>query len=116
ARPAVPAGVRAAGPRVPVTDPAFRSVEREVDERVRGLLAVQGSRSVDWFHRELGKVLWDNCGMERSADSLKKALGEIPPLREEFHADARVLGENATFNQWLETPGPATHFPAFPPP
>ena len=47
-------------------------------------------------------MLWDNCGMERSADSLKKALGEIPPLRAEFHADVRVLGANETFNQSLE--------------
>jgi succinate dehydrogenase / fumarate reductase flavoprotein subunit len=100
-------------PPVPVTDPAFAEVEREVDERVRGLLAVQGSRSVDWFHRELGKVLWDDCGMERSADSLKKALGEIPPLREEFHADVRVLGENETFNQSLEKAGRVADFLEF---
>ena len=100
-------------PPVPVTDPAFADVEREVDERVRGLLAVQGSRSVDWFHRELGKVLWDDCGMERSADSLKKALGEIPPLREEFHADVRVLGENETFNQSLEKAGRVADFLEF---
>jgi succinate dehydrogenase / fumarate reductase flavoprotein subunit len=100
-------------PPVPVTDPAFAAAEREVDERVRGLLAVQGSRSVDWFHRELGKVLWDDCGMERSADSLKKALGEIPPLREEFHADVRVLGENETFNQSLEKAGRVADFLEF---
>jgi succinate dehydrogenase / fumarate reductase flavoprotein subunit len=100
-------------PPVPVSDPAFATVEREVDERVRGLLAVQGGRSVDWFHRELGKVLWDNCGMERSADSLKKALGEIPPLREEFHADVRVLGENETFNQSLEKAGRVADFLEF---
>ncbi len=89
-------------PPVPTSDPAFAAVEGEVEQRVRAMLAVNGSRSVDWFHRELGKVLWDNCGMERSADSLKKALGEIPPLRAEFHADVRVLGENETFNQSLE--------------
>jgi succinate dehydrogenase / fumarate reductase flavoprotein subunit len=100
-------------PPVPVTDPVFTTVEREVDERVRALLAVRGSRSVDWFHRELGKVLWDDCGMERSADSLKKALGEIPPLREEFHADVRVLGENETFNQSLEKAGRVADFLEF---
>ena len=100
-------------PPVPVTDPVFADVEREVDDRVRRLLAVQGSRSVDWFHRELGKVLWDDCGMERSADSLKKALGEIPPLREEFHADVRVLGENETFNQSLEKAGRVADFLEF---
>jgi succinate dehydrogenase / fumarate reductase, flavoprotein subunit len=100
-------------PPVPTSDPVFAAVEREVDERVRALLAVNGSRSVDWFHRELGKVLWDNCGMERSADSLKKALGEIPPLRAEFHADVRVLGENETFNQSLEKAGRVADFLEF---
>jgi succinate dehydrogenase / fumarate reductase flavoprotein subunit len=100
-------------PAVPTSDPVFAGVEREVDERVRTLLAVNGSRSVDWFHRELGKVLWDNCGMERSADSLKKALGEIPPLREEFHTDVRVLGENETFNQSLEKAGRVEDFLEF---
>jgi succinate dehydrogenase / fumarate reductase flavoprotein subunit len=100
-------------PPVPTSDPAFAAVEGEVEERVRALLAVNGSRSVDWFHRELGKVLWDNCGMERSADSLKKALGEIPPLRAEFHADVRVLGENETFNQSLEKAGRVADFLEF---
>jgi succinate dehydrogenase flavoprotein subunit len=100
-------------PPVPTSNPVFSGVEREVDDRVRGLLAVNGSRSVDWFHRELGKVLWDNCGMERSADSLKKALGEIPPLRAEFHADVRVLGENETFNQSLEKAGRVEDFLEF---
>ncbi|HLM17351.1 MAG TPA: succinate dehydrogenase (quinone) flavoprotein subunit, partial [Acidimicrobiia bacterium] len=100
-------------PPVPTSDPAFAAVESEVDERVRALLAVNGSRSVDWFHRELGKVLWDNCGMERSTDSLKKALGEIPPLRAEFHADVRVLGENESFNQSLEKAGRVADFLEF---
>ncbi|HYU38367.1 MAG TPA: fumarate reductase/succinate dehydrogenase flavoprotein subunit [Acidimicrobiia bacterium] len=100
-------------PPVPTNDPVFAQTEREVDERVRTLLAVNGSRSVDFFHRELGKVLWDNCGMERSADSLKKALGEIPPLREEFYADVRVLGENETLNQSLEKAGRVADFLEF---
>jgi len=90
---------------VPTDHEVFRAAEREVDERVRGLLAVNGKRSVDWFHRELGKIMWDNCGMERSTASLDKALGEIPALREEFHGDVRVLGEHETFNQSLEKAG-----------
>ncbi|MGQ0804658.1 MAG: fumarate reductase/succinate dehydrogenase flavoprotein subunit [Actinomycetota bacterium] len=90
---------------VPTDHEVFRATEREVDERVRGLLAVNGKRSVDWFHRELGKIMWDNCGMERSHASLDKALGEIPALREEFHRDVRVLGEHETFNQSLEKAG-----------
>ncbi|MGI8797139.1 MAG: fumarate reductase/succinate dehydrogenase flavoprotein subunit [Acidimicrobiia bacterium] len=90
---------------VPTDHEVFRAAEREVDERVRGLLAVNGKRSVDWFHRELGKIMWDNCGMERSTAGLDKALGEIPALREEFHRDVRVLGEHETFNQSLEKAG-----------
>jgi succinate dehydrogenase / fumarate reductase flavoprotein subunit len=100
-------------PLVPTSDPVFAHTEREVDERVQRLLAVNGSRSVDWFHRELGKILWDNCGMERSADSLKKALGEIPPLRDEFYADVRVLGEHETLNQSLEKAGRVADFLEF---
>jgi succinate dehydrogenase flavoprotein subunit len=84
-----------------------------VHEGVRRMLDVNGTRSVDWFHRELGKVLWDNCGMERSADSLKKALGEIPPLRDEFYADVRVLGQNETLNQSLEKAGRVADFLEF---
>jgi succinate dehydrogenase / fumarate reductase, flavoprotein subunit len=100
-------------PPVPTSDPVFIQTERDVDERVRAMLAVNGTRSVDWFHRELGKVLWDNCGMERSADSLEKALGEIPPLRDEFHADVRVLGDNETLNQSLEKAGRVADFLEF---
>ena len=100
-------------PPVPTSDPVFTQTERDVDERVRAMLAVNGTRSVDHFHRELGKILWDNCGMERSADSLEKALGEIPPLRDEFHADVRVLGDNETLNQSLEKAGRVADFLEF---
>jgi succinate dehydrogenase / fumarate reductase flavoprotein subunit len=55
---------------VPTDDPVFTDTEHEVSERVRSLLSVNGSRTVDWFHRELGKVLWENCGMERSTECL----------------------------------------------
>jgi len=100
-------------PVVPTDDPAFQEVERDVDDRVRGLLGVNGSRTVDWFHRELGKIMWDNCGMARTRESLEKALSEIPPLREEFHRDVRVLGENETLNQSLEKAGRVADFLEF---
>src|SRR5262249_40818476 len=105
-------------PPVPVADPVFASVEREVDERVRGLLAVEGNRAggrraVDGSRGEQGKVGGDTCGRERSADTRKRARGEIPPLREEFHADVRVLGENETFNQSLEKAGRVADFLEF---
>jgi succinate dehydrogenase / fumarate reductase, flavoprotein subunit len=77
---------------------------------VSNLLGVKGSRTVDWFHRELGKILWDYCGMGRNRSGLEKALSEIPALREEFHADVRVLGENESLNQSLEKAGRVSDF------
>ena len=98
---------------VPTDDPAFADVEREVEDRVRALLAVNGDRTVDWFHRELGKILWDNCGMERSAETLGKALAEIPSLREDFHRHVRVLGGEEELNQSLEKAGRVSDFLEF---
>jgi succinate dehydrogenase / fumarate reductase flavoprotein subunit len=94
-------------------EPAFRDAERAAHDQVAQLLGIKGSRSVDWFHRELGKVMWDNVGMERSAESLDKALGEIPALRDEFWADVKVLGENETMNQSLERAGRVADFLEF---
>jgi len=71
---------------------------------------VNGSRSVDYFHRELGKILWENCGMERSRETLEKALSEIPALRDEFHKDVRVLGDGESLNQSLEKAGRVDDF------
>ena len=98
---------------LPTDDPAFRSVEADVHDGVRKLLATKGSRSVNHFHRELGNILWDNCGMARSRESLEKAIAEIPALREEFHSDVRVLGENETLNQSLERAGRVSDFLEF---
>ncbi len=95
---------------VPTDDPAFTAAEAEVEERVRSLLAVNGRYTVDHFHRELGKIMWDNCGMARSEESLKKALSEIPSLREEFHRDVRVLGDDRSLNQSLEKAGRVSDF------
>ncbi|HEY7135544.1 MAG TPA: fumarate reductase/succinate dehydrogenase flavoprotein subunit [Acidimicrobiia bacterium] len=95
---------------VPTDDPVFKAAEREVADRTSELLAVKGTKSVDHFHRELGRILWDNCGMARSAESLKKALAEIPPLREEFHRDVRVLGDDHSYNQSLERAGRVSDF------
>ncbi len=98
---------------VPTDDPVFRDAEAGIVDQTQQFLATRGSRSVDWFHRELGKILWDNCGMARSRESLQKALGEIPALRDEFHADVRVLGEHETLNQSLEKAGRVSDFLEF---
>jgi succinate dehydrogenase / fumarate reductase flavoprotein subunit len=98
---------------VPTDHGVFVDAEAQVNERVGALLGVNGSRSVDYFHRELGKILWDNCGMERSRESLEKALSEIPALRDEFHKDVRVLGDDESLNQSLERAGRVADFLEF---
>jgi succinate dehydrogenase / fumarate reductase flavoprotein subunit len=99
------------GTSVPGTDhPAFAEAENAVRDRVKQWLSVKGTKPVDHFHRELGKIMWDNCGMARSQASLEKALSEIPALREEFQKDVRVLGENESLNQSLEKVGRVEDF------
>jgi succinate dehydrogenase / fumarate reductase, flavoprotein subunit len=99
------------GQRLPGTDhPAFKTAEAAVSNRVRRLLSIKGTRSVDRFHRELGAILWDHCGMTRSKAGLEKALSEIPALREEFFTDLRVLGDGETLNQSLEKAGRVEDF------
>jgi succinate dehydrogenase / fumarate reductase flavoprotein subunit len=90
---------------VPTDDPAFAAAEGDVADRVDRLLGTKGTRSVDWYHRELGKIMIEYCGMSRSRDGLTKALGEIPALRSEFRSDLRLLGDGESLNQSLERAG-----------
>jgi succinate dehydrogenase / fumarate reductase, flavoprotein subunit len=94
---------------VPVDDPVFTQAETSVGDVVARLLSVKGTRTVDHFHRELGKIMWDNCGMARNEAGLEKALSEIPALREEFWKDVRVLG-SGSLNQSLEKATRVTDF------
>jgi succinate dehydrogenase / fumarate reductase flavoprotein subunit len=96
------------GPFGPVTDTS--TVETEVRDRVSRLLAVDGDRSPDDFHRELGQLMWDHCGMERNETGLLKALERIPALREEFWRRVRVLGTGDSLNQSLEKAGRVADF------
>jgi succinate dehydrogenase / fumarate reductase flavoprotein subunit len=95
------------------THAAFADVEREAREKMDRLLAVNGSRTVDSFHIELGRIVWEHCGMSRSAEGLRTALEEIPKLREEFWADVRVPGSGDTLNQSLEKAGRVADFMEF---
>jgi len=97
-------------PVVPTDDPVFGEVESGVTARVDGYLGANGSRSVDWFHKELGKIMLDHCGMARNEAGLQKALSDIPALHEEYKADMRVLGSGESLNQSLERAGRVDDF------
>ena len=92
---------------------AFAEAEASARERTDALLAVQGSRTVDDFHRELGLTMWDHCGMARNAEGLQHAVEKIGELREAFWNDVRVLGGNEEFNQSLEKAGRVADFLEF---
>ena len=89
---------------------AFAEAEAEVAQRTQQLLQINGKRTVDSFHRELGKIIWDECGMARNEAGLRKALQRIPELREEFWQNVRVPGESGELNQELEKAGRVADF------
>ena len=90
--------------------PAVREVESQVSCFTKKLLDIKGTRSVDSYHRDLGKLMWDYCGMSRTAVGLKHALAQIPALREQFWRDVRVLGSGDELNQSLEKAGRVADF------
>lgn len=92
---------------------AFTQASAQVDDRVKKLLSIQGKRTVDHFHKELGKIMWDRCGMARNEAGLNDALKEIPALREEFWKDVKVLGSGQSLNQSLEKAGRVADFLEF---
>ncbi|AFR10711.1 MULTISPECIES: fumarate reductase/succinate dehydrogenase flavoprotein subunit [Nocardiopsis] len=94
----------AAGPfeKVDESHPEAAAAKEQVTSRIDKLLSINGSRTVDSFHKELGHIMWDYCGMERNEEGLRKAIGLIRELRAEFWRDVKVLGTNEEFNQALE--------------
>ena len=96
--------------KVSVDHPAFREAEAKVVDRLKKLLSIRGKRTVDTFHRALGKIMWDYCGMARTEESLKTALEKIPALRQEFWEDVCVLGDGGEVNQSLEKAGRVADF------
>ncbi len=97
-------------PDVDASHPAVVEAVEAVRARIDKLLSVDGSRTVDSFHRELGRLMWDYCGMERSEEGLRKALTRIRELKKEFWSDVRVLGMNEELNQALERAGRVADF------
>ena len=94
-------------------DADFKRVEAEVNERTSKLLSINGKRSADSFHRELGLLIWDKCGMARTKEGLTEALRKIPALREEFWSNLRVPGSGDQFNPQLELAGRVADFLEF---
>ena len=93
-----------------VDHPEFKAAEQGARARFQGYLDIKGTRSPDWFHRELGKIIWDYCGMERTEQGLEKALSELPALYDEFQKDLRVTGDGQSLNQTLEKAGRVDDF------
>ncbi len=104
---------RAGRPKVDAGHAALKDAEREARARTEKLLAINGKRSVDSFHRELGNLLWENVGMARSKETLEAALKRIPQIRAEFWKDVRVLGSGSELNQELEKAGRVADFLEF---
>jgi succinate dehydrogenase / fumarate reductase, flavoprotein subunit len=87
-----------------------RDAEANVANTTKKFLETKGTRSVDSYHRELGKLMWEYCGMGRTAEGLKTALSQIPGLREQFWRDVKVLGAGEELNQSLEKAGRVADF------
>ena len=95
---------------VPVSNPEVRNTAVAAESILKRLLSVNGRRTVDSFHRQLGKIVWDYCGMSRNAAGLESAIGQIQALREEYWQNVRVPGTGEDFNQTLEKAGRVADF------
>jgi succinate dehydrogenase flavoprotein subunit len=101
------------GKRPPIDHAEFKKADGNVRTKIDRLLKVNGNRSLDSIHRELGTLLWDKCGMARNKAGLEQALGKIPELRERFWREVRVPGDREDFNQSLERAGRIADFLEF---
>ena len=104
--------------QTPIVDPSestaeFSQAENDAENRIQKLLSIHGQRTVDDFHKQLGQIMWDYCGMARNNDGLTKAQGLIQALQEEFWQNVNVPGNNADFNQSLEKAGRVADFLEF---
>ena len=97
-------------PKIDTNQSAFAEAEAAVKDRLNHFIQSKGSKSVDYFHKQLGKIMWDKCGMARNEAGLKQAIQEIRALREEFWKDVRVPGKTDEFNQELEKAGRVADF------
>ncbi|MBA3829140.1 MAG: fumarate reductase/succinate dehydrogenase flavoprotein subunit [Taibaiella sp.] len=95
---------------MPTDHPAFAEAEKEVSDRLTRLMSIKGSESVESFHKRLGKIMWDKCGMARNAKGLQEAVTEIQALKKEFWSNVRIPGEISEFNPELDKAGRVADF------
>ncbi len=95
---------------IPTDHPAFIAAEKEVSDRINKLMSIKGKESVESFHKRLGKIMWDKCGMGRNAEGLKQAIKEIQQLRKDFWSNVRIPGEINEFNPELDKAGRVADF------
>ncbi len=95
---------------IPTDHPAFVAAEKEVSDRISKLMSIKGKESVESFHKRLGKIMWDKCGMGRNAKGLAEAIEEIKALRKEFWSNVRIPGEINEFNPELDKAGRVADF------
>ena len=96
--------------KIPTDTPEFDAAEKDVKDRLDKFINIKGTKSVDHFHKRLGKIMWDNVGMARNAEGLKEAMSEIKKIREEFWSDLRIPGGLHEMNQELEKAGRVADF------
>ncbi len=97
-------------PSIPTTHPAFEETERAVNDRINKLMGIKGNQTVESFHKRLGKIMWDKCGMARNANGLQQAIAEIQQLKKEFWSDVRIPGEINEMNPELDKAGRVADF------
>ena len=97
-------------PSIPTTHPAFETAEKAVSDRINTLMNIQGKQTVESFHKRLGKIMWDKCGMARNAQGLQEAINEIQQLKKEFWSDVRIPGEINGMNPELDKAGRVADF------
>ncbi len=95
---------------IPTDAPEFVAAEKAVQDTINQLMTIKGTKSVDYFHKKLGKIMWDKCGMARNEAGLKEAISEIQALRKEFWSDVRIPGDADEFNPELEKAGRVADF------
>src|SRR6185295_14722488 len=88
-------------------------IKAQAAQKINRLLAIKGKKTVEEFHKQLGRLMWDKCGMARNENGLKEALANIPAIREEFWSNLNVLGSSEDLNQALEQAGRLSDFLEF---